>query len=83
MKKLWRRLRGALGIGLTWAIGWAPIGARAAGLPVLALAVAGAATVLGAGSAAASLALARRGEDRGLLEAGAPGTDRTVGPGSR
>lgn len=27
MKKLLQRIRGALGIGLTWAAGWAPIGA--------------------------------------------------------
>lgn len=27
MKNWWRRVRGALGMGLTWAIGWAPIGA--------------------------------------------------------
>ena len=27
MKKWLRRMRGALGMGLTWAIGWAPVGA--------------------------------------------------------
>ena len=27
MKKLLQRIRGAIGIGLTWAIGWAPVGA--------------------------------------------------------
>jgi len=27
MKKLLQRIRGAIGIGLTWAAGWAPIGA--------------------------------------------------------
>ena len=29
MKKLLQRIRGAIGIGLTWAAGWAPIGAVA------------------------------------------------------
>jgi hypothetical protein len=147
MKKWLRRIRGAVGMGLTWAIGWAPIGAilglvglggtadgtfgvlvisaffyAASGffsgvifsallgitqrrprfdemsLPVfagiggtvggllatmLSLSTAGPVTLtlagvlgtgtiflLGAGSAAGSLALARRADDRELLEAG-------------
>ena len=151
MKDWLRRVRGALGMGLTWAIGWAPIGAAlgsalwvifdppfaltqivvanatslgvlgfiggtmfstvlrlaegsrrfdeltlprfaalggvgglllgglavtaglwgASGVPLLGMAVAGAATLLGASSAAGSLALARRADDQALLEAGA------------
>lgn len=150
MKSWWRRVRGALGMGLTWAFGWAPMGAvlgsvlwliqdpplgimrivtinatalgvlgfiggtifstvlrLAAGskrfdeltlprfaalgaggglvlgalavgvglwgastVPVLGVAVAGAATLLGAGSAAGTLALARRADEAELLEAG-------------
>ena len=152
MRKWLRRIRGAVGMGLTWAAGWSPIGAviglvmgvvfigpgvglagvvaRYVGLfatlgffggaifstvlritegrrrfdelslprfaawgglggfllgvlaitggilglggltPVTAI-VAGAATLLGAGSAAGSLALARRAHDQELLEAGA------------
>lgn len=150
MRSLWRRLRGALGMGLTWALGWAPIGAvlgsviwlveappvplltvlgvnattlgilgfvagtlfstvlrlgegrrrfgeltlprfaawgaigglllggltvvvgfwGAGTIPALGMTVAGGATLLGAGSAAGSLALARRAEDRDLLDAG-------------
>lgn len=27
MKNWWKRVRGALGMGLTWAVGWAPVGA--------------------------------------------------------
>lgn len=151
MKSWWRRVRGALGMGLTWAVGWAPVGAvlgsvlwavhdppvglmtvveinaitlgvlgffggtifstvlrlaegsrrfdeltlprfaawgaagglllgglavaaglwGAGGLPVVGVAVAGTATLLGAGSAAGSLALARQADDRELLEGGA------------
>lgn len=42
----------------------------ASGIPLIGVAVAGAATLLGAGSAAGSLALARQANDRGFLESG-------------
>ncbi len=149
MKKWLRRIRGAVGMGLAWAVGWSPIGAVIAlvvgtvlggvpvgeiaaryattfaalgffggtifstvlrltegrhrfdelslprfaawgalgglllgvlaitaglwgpGLTLLDAIISGVATVLGAGSAAGSLALARRVDDRELLEAGA------------
>lgn len=150
MKSWWRRVRGALKMGLTWAVGWAPIGAvlgsvlwvvhgppltllqvmtlnattlgvlgfvggaifsvllrlgergsrfdrltlprfaawggvgglllgalavaaglwGASSIPLIGVTVAGVATLLGGGSAAASLAIARRAEDRELLEDG-------------
>ncbi len=161
MKDLWRRVRGALGMGLTWALGWAPIGAvlgsviwvieappvalvtilavnattlgilgfvggtifstflrlaegrrrfdeltlprfaawgavgglllggltvtagfwGASGIPALGMAVTGVATLLGASSAAGSLALARHADDRELPGAGADAA--AVGPGDR
>ena len=148
MKKWLRRIRGAIGMGLTWAAGWSPIGAViglvvgstlggvplgavvlrnvvtfamlgfvggasfstvlriaegrrrfdelslprftawgalgglilgvlaislelwGSGFSLLGAIVAGASTLLGAGSAASSLALARRSDDAELLEAG-------------
>ncbi len=153
MKKWLQRIRGAIGIGLTWAVGWAPVGAvtgliagivlgfplggiaanyaelfavlgfiggsmfstvlRIAegqrrfdqlslprfavwgaagglllgtlavtlgvvglgGITPLTVAVVGAAGLLGAGSATSSLALARKADDRELLEAGADVAD--------
>lgn len=165
MKNWWRRVRGALGMGLTWAVGWAPVGAVlgsvlwavhgppltlmqvmtlnattlgvlgfvggtifsillrlgvkgssfdkltlprfaawggagglllgtlavAAGLwgassvPLIGVTVAGAATLLGAGSAGASLAIARQANDRDLLDdgmdvAGVGRTEKEVQP---
>ena len=157
MKKWLQRIRGALGMGLTWAVGWAPVGAVTGlvagvvlGLPLgeiaanyaqmfavlgfiggsmfstvlritegrrrfdqlllprfaawgavgglslgtlavaagvvglggltpFTVAVVGAAGLLGAGSAAGSLALARRAEDRELLEAGEEALGLTEG----
>ena len=148
MKKWLQRMRGAVGIGLTWAVGWAPVGAvtgliagvvlgfplgeiaanyaatfgvlgfvggtmfstvlsiadgrrrfdqlslrrfvawgalggfllgglavtagllGAGGLSVLGVVIAGTSTLLGAGSAAVSLALARTAGDQEILEAG-------------
>ena len=84
MKKWLRRIRGAIGMGLTW-------GGLLAAIFVLAVAlgrdpaflsnlvvVGPFFAVAGAGSAAGSLALARRAKDRELLE---PTGDMTaVGP---
>ena len=155
MKEWFRRLRGAIGMGVTWAVGWAPVGAvtgwvtglvfgfplagvainyatmfgvlgfvggtifsgvlrlaegrrrfeeltfprfvgwgalgglvlgglavalglLGSGLSVLGLVMAGVATLLGAGSAAGTLAIARAGEDPPLLEGGDDASDRRL-----
>ena len=62
MKTWLRRIRGAVVVGLTWAVGWGLVG-------VLVM------TLLGAASATGSLALARMGRERGMLEAGADRAD--------
>jgi hypothetical protein len=50
-----QRIRGAVGIGLAWAAAWAPVGAITA-------------TLLGAGSAAGTLAIAKAARGPALLE---------------
>jgi len=87
MKKWLRRIRGALGIGLTWAAAWALVGPLSfialvgamfgldrVGVELLlgtvgffALSMATIAAFLGSGSAAGSLALARRSGEGKLL----------------
>ena len=76
MKKWLTRIRGVLGMGLTWAVGGlvlglVPVVAVAEGTATVALAAGIVATVtlLSAVSASGSLMLARMGEDRASLKA--------------
>jgi hypothetical protein len=61
MQKWLQRIRGAVGIGLTWAAGWAPLGAITGWVTA-----AGASTLLGAGSAAGTLAIAKAAHRQAL-----------------